>query len=109
MHRILLLIPCILLLCGCTEPVEKQPKSILVLRPAEYTPGEGLTEMTNPASGEKLYLHDTVIVSNADIASASLDMNAMGSPVVSISLKKQAARRFADATEKYLMKPVSIS
>jgi len=57
----------VLLFPHCTKG--PQPMR-LEFRLAQMEPGEGLTEMTFDPTGEKLYLHDEVLIDNRDVSSA---------------------------------------
>ena len=80
----------------------------LEFRPAESAPGEGLTEMTVAGSGAKVYLRDEVVLSNADVASASVVTDGPGGPRVRIVFTKAGGKRFTQATEDNIMKPIAI-
>jgi SecD/SecF fusion protein len=93
-----------LALLGCTQ----QPGPVTVeFRLAETEPGEGLAEVTIDQTGEKFYLHDEVLISNADIASASVTMWNQR-PAVDVILTEAGREKFARLTRENLKRRVGM-
>ncbi len=79
----------------------------LEFRLAETEPGEGLTEVSLPHSGETFYLYPDVAISNADIASASVIQGSSG-PVVELILTPTGSEKLARLTEANLKKRIAM-
>jgi len=65
----LTLLSLITALCALHCSQESRPMA-LEFRLAQTEPGEGLIEMTFDPTGEKLYLHDEVLIDNTDLSAA---------------------------------------
>lgn len=79
----------------------------LEIRLAERTPGPGLTAMTVAGSGERVYLHDTPLATQADVTNArAIDLG--GSFGVSVSFAPPASERMARETAGHMGRPVAI-
>jgi len=85
----------LLALLGCAQ----QSGVTVEFRLAETEPAEGLTLMTCTASGESFYLHDEILLSNADIESASPD-SWDGRPTVALTFTEAGREKFARLTEE---------
>ena len=88
--------------CGCSAP-----KATVEFRLGETNPGPGLTEMTVPGSKQPVFLSATPVMTNADIASASVVTNS-NKPAVGFTLTEAGAKKFADITSKNLNKPLGM-
>ena len=106
MRRIVGLIV-LLSLLGCGSGQEKAEMVTVEFRLAEIVSGEGLTEMSIPGSFEKFYLHDEVLVSNADIAWA-MPGSWQGRPVVELTLTETGREKFAQLTADNVGKRMGI-
>jgi preprotein translocase subunit SecD len=95
----------------CPVAAEKPPEKAtakLEIRRAEKEPAEGLTEATVEGSKEKVYLHKTAEITNADIAEARATEDTTGKPAVAITLTKEGAAKMRALTEKQKDKPLAI-
>lgn len=77
-------------------------------RRAEKAPAEGLTEAVVAGSKDKVYLHKTAEITNADIDSARATEDAAGKPVVEVTLTEEGARKMRRLTEEHKDKPLAI-
>ncbi|NNE47426.1 MAG: hypothetical protein HKN37_12300 [Rhodothermales bacterium] len=85
-----------LLICvvlGCSE---SNPATI-EFRLAETTAGPGLTEMVLDPSGERLFLHDMVVIDQNSVSAAVVSM-VDGDPSIEVALTSEGARRFEEWT-----------
>ena len=69
---------------------------------AEAAPGKGLAQVRVPKTGERLYLHREVVITNEDIIEAQPleDPDTKGGYKVSLVFTKQAAERMAKAAQQ---------
>jgi TonB family protein len=79
----------------------------LEIRLAETQPGPDLTEMKVQGSGERLYVHATSVVTNADVSSAEVVQQGDGF-AVSVRFSPGASTRLSAATAGHVGKPVAI-
>jgi preprotein translocase subunit SecD len=93
-------------LVGCAS-LDKQPEVTVEFRLAETEPAEGLTEMTFESTGEKFYLHDEVVLTNADIVLAEADKSDFGS-IVNVTLTSDGAEKLAQVTGNNISKHMGI-
>lgn len=100
MRRIVGLIV-LLSLLGCGSGQKKAETVTVEFRLAEIVSGEGLTEMSIPDSFEKFYLHDEVLISNADIAWA-MPTSWQNRPAVELTLTQTGREKFAQLTQEHL-------
>jgi preprotein translocase subunit SecD len=84
-----------------------QPHVTIEFRLAETQPGDGLTEVSLPRSGETFYLYPDVAISNADIASASV-IQGSGGPSVELIFTPSGSEKLARLTEANLKKRVAM-
>jgi len=80
----------------------------LEMRLAETQPGAGLTEATIPASGQKIYLHQSSVITNADVIEAHVENDVNGHPSVAIRVTPDAAVRLENATREHIGKPLAV-
>ena len=80
----------------------------LDMRLAETEPGVGLTEVTIPASGQKIYLHESSVITNADVVDAHVENDVDGNPSVAIRVTPDAAVRLENATRGHIGKPIAV-
>ena len=78
-------------------PCAQQSGVTVEFRLAETEPAEGLTLIVCTASGESFYLHDEVLLSNADIESASPG-SWEGRPTVALIFTEDGREKFARLT-----------
>jgi preprotein translocase subunit SecD len=79
------------------------------VRLAEETAAPGLIEAKIAGSDRTIYLHQEIVVSNGDIASAQLLPARTGSQfVVGVTFTAEGARKMAAATQNHIGKPVAI-
>lgn len=103
MKKILCVVVCLL----AFVPIAKA-QTRLEMRLAETAPGSGLTEMTIPASGQKIYLHESSVITNGDVVDAHVANDVDGNPSVAIRLTPDAGARLGNATREHLGKPIAI-
>lgn len=77
---------------------------------AEGAPGIGLTEAKVPKTGESIYLHKEVLITNEDITEAQAleDPSTAGGYKIALVFSKQAAERIAKATERFEGKRLAV-
>ena len=92
---------------GCASSRVEPGAVTLEFRPAEMFPGNGLTEMRVGESGRKVYVRDEVVLSNEDVASASVRQR-QGGPAIEIVLNESGREKLAEATALNLNKPLAI-
>lgn len=97
----------ILTLFGCERAPEQRARVAVEFRIAETEPGEGLTEVSLPISGETFYLHDDVVLTNAEIASATV-VRWHGHPAVEVTLNEEGTEQFAGVTESNISKRLAM-
>jgi preprotein translocase subunit SecD len=106
--RTSLLIVAVAFLCGCTaSPPGAAPVS-LEFRLAQSEPAEGLTEMTVRGSDRKVYVRNDVVLSNADVASASVSTNFQNLVTVQIAFTKLGGKKLTHATEANINNHIAI-
>lgn len=88
-------------LFGCSTPEKQAEKVIIEFCFAETEAAEGLTETILPITGQTFYLHDEVVMSNEDIAMASVTMWS-GKPVVELQFTFTGKDKFAQLTKENL-------
>jgi preprotein translocase subunit SecD len=102
----LVLLPLItaLFFLGCSEAPRPM---VLEFRLAQTEPGEGLTEMTFEPTGEKLYLHDEVLIDNADICSAEA-ITWQGRQVIDLRFTETGKEKLALLTGEHLKERIAM-
>jgi len=75
---------------------------------AENQPGPGLREASVSGTNRKIYLHNEVVVSNADIAEAHVVESAGALPSVGITFNTTGAKKIAQATKDHLGRPIAV-
>jgi hypothetical protein len=78
------------------------------VRLAEDKPAPGLREVKVSGSGQSIYLHDEIVVSNSDIAAARLVQGGPAQYSVGIEFNASGAEKMRAATGGHLGKPVAI-
>jgi preprotein translocase subunit SecD len=84
------------------------PRVKVEFRRAETKPAEGLSEASVAGSGEKVYLHKAVEITNADIAKASPGLSADSRYEVIVRFTKEGAEKMAKLSEAHRGKPLAI-
>ncbi|NQU40817.1 MAG: M48 family metalloprotease [Lentisphaerae bacterium] len=79
----------------------------LEFRLAERESGEGLTEAVVEGSDQKVWLHDSVEVSNEHVASARV-LDQDGKPIIELLLTEEGAQKFEELTRRNKMKVLAI-
>jgi preprotein translocase subunit SecD len=97
-----------LLLSACTSNHAVSPTAKIEFRPAEFAPQTGFTEMTVKASQQKVYVSEAIVLSTPDIASAEAIFDAQGMPAVGLKLTETGKQKLADATARYMDKPLAV-
>jgi preprotein translocase subunit SecD len=93
----------ILFFTSCTCPSRKPVPVAVEFRLAETKSAEGLTEVIFEPTGEIFYLHEEVLLSNADIVSAEVIMGGRG-PVVCVTMTFSGKEKWARVTGENLQK-----
>ena len=70
--------------------------------------GENTEPMTNNAGGETLYVQKKPLLDHTAISSASVEKNALGSPVISVQFSDVGTELFAQITKENLNKRLAI-
>jgi len=78
------------------------------LRRAETRPAKGLTEAVVEGTGQKVYLHKEVALTNLDVARAEVKLEPGQAPAVEVTLTERGAERLAKLTERHQGKPLAI-
>jgi len=91
-----------LIVALCVLHCSEGPRPMAVeFRLAQTEPGEGLTEMTFDPTGEKLYLHDEVLIDNTDISSAEAT-EWEGEYVVDLTFTEPGREKLARVTGQHI-------
>jgi len=106
MKRIAVLIVFLSLL-ACGTPEKEVEKVRVEFRAAQTEPGEGLIRMTIPGTVQAFYVHNEVLISNADIAWAVVS-SWEGRPVVELTLTESGKEKFAQVTKENVGKRMGI-
>ena len=106
MRRIVGLVS-ILLITSCACPPKKPVPVMLEFRLAEKASGGGLTEMVFEPTGEIFYLHEEVLLGNADIASAEIVMGERG-PQVQVTMTFSGKEKWAQVTGERIGKHIAM-
>jgi hypothetical protein len=85
-----------------------QPGVKVDFRRAENQPGEGLIETPVSGTTQKVYLHASAGVTNADIAEARAALDSQQKPVVEITFTEEGAKKMAKLTAEHQNKPLAI-
>ena len=107
MSRILSVI-IIAALTGYVTILGAQPKVLLEFRPCETFATAGFTPMTSAGSEQTVYVSQETVLSNEDIASARVIKLKGGNHQISIEFSEAGVKKFANATEHSLNKPLGI-
>lgn len=91
---------------SCTLATE--PKVKVEFRRAESKPAEGLTEAIVSGSTDKVYLHPSADLTNADIASARVITDQPAGLAIEITFTKDGVTKAAKMSEGHQDKPVAI-
>jgi preprotein translocase subunit SecD len=107
MKKFLSVIIVFLTLLACTGAPQQPEKATLEIRLAASEPGEGLTGAIFEPTGETFYLHPEVMLTNADIAAASVSQWE-DRPVVDLTLTETGKEKFAEFTRANIGKRAAI-
>ncbi|MFC1476867.1 hypothetical protein ACFL6L_00195 [candidate division KSB1 bacterium] len=99
------LIVCVMLLIACSEAPPEHVS--LEFRAASPEPAEGLAEMKTEGSNEVFYLHNEVLLSNADVESARVTQGQYG-PQIELVLTAAGGTKFAEATKNNIDKNIGM-
>ena len=98
-------------LVGCTKPAST-PRGVsgvvVEFRRASASPAEGLAEAIVAGSGDKIYLHASVDVSNAEIASAAVTRDFRGRPAVEVTFTSEGQTKMKQLTAAHIDKPLAV-
>ena len=106
--RMVLLMAVLMCLWGCARPPSGAHPVSLEFRLAQFEPAEGLTEQTVQGSDRKVYIQDEAVLSNADVASATVLSDPEKQLVILLKFTASGAKRFSQATAEHVMKPIAI-
>jgi preprotein translocase subunit SecD len=98
----------ILALTGYATMLGAQPKMLLEFRPCETSATAGFTPMTSASSDQTVYVSQEAVLSNEDIASARVQNLKGGDHWIAVVFTEVGAKKFANATENSLNKPLGI-
>jgi len=93
---------------GCAGTAGPEPEVRLELRAAESARARGLTEMVVKGSDTRVWVSPDVILTNADVASATVRTGEDGAVRVELVLTEGGRRAFSRATMASIGKPVAI-
>jgi hypothetical protein len=103
MSRSIILLGYICLLC-CSQTVAQTPagnRPWIELRAARTTPAGGYP-LVKSVNGTRFYVADSALVSDDDIASATVDTGASNGVVLEVRLEPRAAARFTEFTQHHV-------
>jgi len=107
--RVLLSLASLSLLTGCwSKPEPPVPPVKLEIRRAEKEPAEGLIEATALGMSDKIYMHPTAALTEADITRASVVYDENRSPAMGIVFTPEGAKKMEEVTEAQFDKPLAI-
>jgi preprotein translocase subunit SecD len=106
MNRTLILL-LILAACGCIG-CNQAAKPVVEFRLAESEPTAGATETTLPLSGETIYIHREIALSDADIESAAATVRDDGKHAVEIVMTEAGSAKWAQVTGENIGKRVAM-
>ena len=86
----------------------EKPAAKLEIRRAERERADGLTEATVIGTKDKVYLHQTIEIGNADIAAARAAEVGSGNPAVELRLTKEGTAKMRRMTEGHIDRPLAI-
>jgi preprotein translocase subunit SecD len=96
-----------LCLISCSSIQQENSTVPVEFRLAEFRPDKDLTETTIAGSDRKFYLYPEVLISNADIAAASV-VEGASRPQIEIIFTAEGKEKFTRLTEENLDKPLGI-
>jgi outer membrane lipoprotein-sorting protein len=92
---------------SAAKPAPK-PGVKVEFRRAENQPGEGLIEAAVAGTAQKVYLHVSADVTNADIAEARAGLDSREKPAVEITFTEEGAKKMAKLTAEHRNRPLAI-
>ena len=98
----------VLALLACGNSQRQTVATTIEFRLAETEPAEGLEEMTIRGADERFFLHDEVLISNADIASASAVVQ-HGHPAVELIFTESGRKKVARVTAENVNRRIGIT
>lgn len=105
--RTLLILTMAVVLAGCATMQNRKTPATIEFRPGSQSAGPGLTTMTASGSEVPVYVSEDVVLSNADVESASVNAGPNG-PQIEIVFTGTGTERFAQATEQLIGKRLCI-
>ncbi|HWN99014.1 MAG TPA: alpha/beta hydrolase fold domain-containing protein [Blastocatellia bacterium] len=91
------------------EKTAAQAQIRFELRRAEREPAKDLVEAAVERSGERVYLHKEVLLTNSDIVEARVvEGFTLGDFSINVSFTREATERVANATAQHIGKPMAI-
>ncbi len=84
------------------------PRPTVEFRAASWTATPGTRLLTVPGSELPIYVDSQVVITNADIASASLSKTNDGQRAVAITLTDKGAQKLGEHTGSHLDQPIAI-
>jgi preprotein translocase subunit SecD len=98
----------VLALLGCGGDSPPQDEVRIEFRLAETEAGAGLTEAVVAGGVQRYFLHDELILGNADVAAAQVEPGLAGGAQVGLKLREAGAARVARVTADNIGKRVAI-
>lgn len=89
------------------EPAKYKSNVKLEFRTGSMSAEKGLTQMKVKGSSQPVYISNEVILSNRDVASASILLRE-GSPIIKLNLTGSGKEKFATASANNINKPVGV-
>ena len=101
---------CVVIVCLLAFSRIANAQTRLEVRLAETEPGAGLTETTIPGSGQKIYLHESSVITNADVVEAHVEPPSATNLYSSVAIRvtPDAAVRLENATQGHMGKPIAV-
>jgi preprotein translocase subunit SecD len=87
---------------------DDKPSVKVEFRRAEKAAAEGLTEATIEGTKEKVYLHKTADLTNADVAEARVIVETDKHPAIEIVFTKEGVAKMKKVSEEHRNKPLAI-
>lgn len=108
-HTVVLVALCLGHALGLGFAADETPKVTIEFRRAETKAAEGLIEATDPNTKEKIYLHKTAEVTNADIAVVRLSEDKdVKTPALELVFTKEGAKKVAKLSAEHIDKPLAV-
>src|SRR5262249_11330317 len=90
------------------EADKEKPKVKFEIRLAQKEAADGLEEMVSPQSKDKIYVHKTAVLANADVAAVKAHTNERKQAVISVDFVEGSRKKVGDFSEKNIGKIAAI-